>query len=478
MAVLTNVRANNAPGPKHCPVNPYKETHMSKRNPQALALSTLRHAAHHNTASTTLLDTSVYTAAGATSVWGGSFLAGYNSALDSAAVRGIDVSTAANVQTIVDAYNTIVTLSRGYGGVPLMVPTAAQFAAIGVTGVQGTDAYGTALHLLNQCIFGIGETKVDSVAELQAMANAAKHLMDAAGGTNAQAAALTLQDFNSLGFTGVTAENLATVQHVIQLAASDAYVDNRTVVQDLINANLGTSLYSALAVIAHAAYNNSATAETLGANIYATAGVTGVNSSNLDSINSALNSEAITMPGLSRTADVQALVNAYDAILASADGMAGNTVVALTGAQYAAVGVGGISGTATPGTALHLLNDVVDARTRSAVDTVPELQALADAANHVMAAVGGTAASAAALTFADLGALGIYGLENANLAQVQSQLQTRPSGAAVDTLDELQTLVSATRIYDTAPDTFSSAVFSTGPTAPNWTSFSAPVLLA
>lgn len=451
---------------------------MSKHNLQAQALSAIRHAAQHDTASTTQPGTSVYSAAGVSSVWGGSYLAGYNSALDSAAVGAREVNTVAKVQGIVDAYNTIVTLSRGNVGVPVTVPTAAQFTAIGVTGVQGTGADGTALHLLNQCILGIGETKVDSVPELQAMANAARHLMDAAGGTNAQAAALTLHDFNSLGFTGVTAANLPMVQHVIQLVTSDAYVDNRNEVQDLINANLGTSLYSALAVIGNAAYNNSATAETLGANIYATAGVTGVTSSNLDSINSALNSESVTIPGLSTTADIQALVNAYNAILASADGMANNTLVALTGAQYTAVGVNGIGGTATEGSALHLLNNAIDGRTRSAVDTVPELQAMADAAAHVMAAVGGTAVNAAAVTYSDLSALGIYGLENASLSHLQSLLQTRTSTAAVDTLEELQTLVNSTQIYNADPTYTPSSALPSTLVSLDWHGLSTPVILA
>jgi hypothetical protein len=88
---------------------------------------------------------------------------------------------------------------------------------------------------------------------------------------------------------------------------------------------------------------------------------------------------------------VQAIVDGYNAILASADGML-NAANPLSAAQYRSIGVSGVTGTSAPGTALHLLDDVVDQAATAAVDTEGEVQAMADAAKAVIAAAGtGTA---------------------------------------------------------------------------------------
>jgi hypothetical protein len=399
------------------------------QDPKAMALAVISNAAQTNTATATNPDMSVYAAAGVTGVIGYAMSA-YNSSLNTAIINGAATSTTAQVQSMVNAYNDIIGLSMGYSGSPLPVPTAAQFAAIGVTGVQEASGGGNALYLMDQSLFG-NYNAASTVAGVQALANAANHVMAAAGGTAAQAAALSLMDFTALEITGVTATNLAAVQKIIRSATSDTQVDMRYEIQDRINANLGTSASSALNLIGNAAEDNSATAPTLAAKIFSTAGITGVDSSNLPSIYSALNSEAIGLLRASRPAELQALVDSYKAILQSADGVAGNTAKALTAAQYSAIGVTGVSGV----TALHLLNDVVDASARTKVDTVPELQAMANAADHVMA---GTDVS-----LVDLRALGISGVTVTNLSKVQAALHANLTDTAIDTRGELQAMVNA-----------------------------------
>lgn len=408
----------------------------STTTPATAALATIRANAQNNTATLSALSANLYTAAGVTSVKDGDFLTAYNSALDSAKVNGAAVNTTAKLQAVVNAYNDIITLSGGFAGVPLPTPTAEQFAAIGVTGVAANS---NALHLLDDSIRGVGSTKVDTVAEVQAMATAASHIMAAAGGNAAQAAALTLNDFTNLGIKGVTAANLAQVQNIIHNVASDVELGHKFDVQAQIDAHLGISAEAALTVLRTAATYDTASAITTGADVYATAGVHGVDSSNLAAVNSTLNSTAISTMDILRSSDVQGIVDAYSAILQSADGVAGNTTAALTAAQYAKVGVTGLSGSASDGSALHLLNDTLDGLRATTVDTVPELQAVANAANHVIAAVG----TNGDVTLQDLKLLGITGVNASNLSAVLYGLHHTTTATAVDTHVELQNFANA-----------------------------------
>jgi len=176
--------------------------------------------------------------------------------------------------------------------------------------------------------------------------------------------------------------------------------------------------------------------------VYAMAGVRGVDDSNRVSLNDALDSAPVTGTTLQSAGDIQALVNAYTAILNSADHTLGNTTTALTAQQYATIGVTGVNAAAGAGTVLHLLDDVVDGAMRSEVDTVAEVQAMATAAAHVLAAAGGTTTDAATLTAADFTALGINGVGSDNLVAVRVALQGVQADSAVDTKKKLQDLVN------------------------------------
>jgi RTX calcium-binding nonapeptide repeat (4 copies)/FG-GAP-like repeat/FG-GAP repeat len=201
---------------------------------------------------------------------------------------------------------------------------------------------------------------------------------------------------------------------------------------------------AAINAIRDAAQNNSATASTPSALTYQIAGVSGVSGANLASVNSALNSALINGVLADTAPEIQTIVNAYGAILGSADGVGGNTTTPLTGTQYSSIGVTGVSGTAAPGNALFLLDDVVDRSAQTAVDSQPEVQAIADAANHVMAAAGGSAAQSAALTLADLTALGLTGATAVNLSAIQTAIQATAPDSLVDTRVELQAIINAT----------------------------------
>jgi hypothetical protein len=198
----------------------------------------------------------------------------------------------------------------------------------------------------------------------------------------------------------------------------------------------------AITTIRDAAQANNATASTPTALTYKVAGSSGVDAGNLGAMNSALNSGPIDGNAVDTAPEIQTLLSAYKAILAEANGATPSTGTALTGTQYSSVGVTGVSGSAAAGNALFLLDDVVGNSAATDLDTVPELQAMADAAAHVLAAAGGSLAQATALTQTDLGALGITGVNAGNIAAIQAALQGTASNTLIDTQAELQSIVT------------------------------------
>jgi hypothetical protein len=369
-----------------------------------------------------------YTAMGVTGIGGAGqpTVAQINSALATAGVTGAKANTAAEVQAIVDGFSAIVANADGTAN-NASNPTQAQYAAIGVTGVSSANAES----LLGDVVDGKPFADVDTVSEVQALANAANAVLTgAAGGT-----APTLAQLQALGITGVTADNLPAVLAAIKATPDDGSgVNTLSALQGVVT-TAATAAASALTTISTAAQNDTAgTAPALAD--FTAAGVTGVDSSNLAAVSSALNSAGVNGTAADTTAEVQAIVNAFNAIKANADGTANNNATNPTQAQYAAIGVTGVSSA----NAESLLGDVVDGKPFADVDTVSEVQALANAANAVLTgAAGGTAP-----TLAQLQALGITNVNAANLADVQAAIAaTADNGSGVNTLAALQAVVTA-----------------------------------
>ena len=390
----------------------------------AAALAKISGAAENNSAYTgdpTLAD---YSVAGISGVNAGN-LSAINSALNAATVNGAATDTAAEVQGIVDAYTAILTAADGTGGNGV-APSAAQYTIIGVTGVSA----GARVNLLGEVIDRSAGTAVDTVAEIQGLADAVEGVMAGAAGT---ANRPTLAELLALGVTGVGSNNISAVQMAIAATAdSGAGVDSLSELQAVVSG--AANVINALAAITGAAENNTATATSPAAADYSTAGVTGVSAGNLSVINGALNTTSINGAAADTTAEIQAIVDAYVAILAAADGTAGNGSAPAT-AHYASLGVTGV----TAGAATSLLGGVIDAKSSGSVDTVAEIQGLADAVADVLAGAAGTTNQP---SLADLTALGINGATSGNLAMIQAAIAaTANDGSGVDTLTKLQGLV-------------------------------------
>jgi len=411
---------------------------------QTRALNKIATAARDNIASTSVTFAD-YQAAGVTGVSEGSMgnLAAINSALDSGSIGLDQANSAAKLQAVVDAYRSILTAADGTANTPTPTLTAAQYTAIGVTGLGAATtapAAGTALFLLDSAVDKAANSTAASQPKVQDMANAALDVMAAVG--QGLSTTVSKADLDALGIAGVTDANVAAVQAALS-TTNAANTDTLSKLQTLVNtAILPANLDSALGALKTAAEGN--TAASLTALDYAKAGLSGVNAGNVAAINSALNSLPVGGAQLATQLLAQGIVDAYNAILANADGLPGNPTSVLNADQYLAVGVTGLTpgATAGPGSALALLGSTVDASGPTAVDTAVKLQTLADAAAHVMTAAGLPAGTANPLTGADLAALGVTGLNANNTQAVINAIVASTPDSLVDTLAKLQAVAT------------------------------------
>jgi hypothetical protein len=165
-------------------------------------------------------------------------------------------------------------------------------------------------------------------------------------------------------------------------------------------------------------------------------------------INSALADLDVTGANASTKALIQAIVNAYAAIVQSADGIANNDAENPLTTDYSKIGVSGVN---TPEEA-GLLGDVLDTASRNgvatnavAVDTVGKIQALADAVQAVM---DGTA------NRTQLESLGVTGATDAKMEAIREALRQASDTEQLNTLVGLQAVVSQALAVNSAP-TFS-----------------------
>lgn len=192
-------------------------------------------------------------------------------------------------------------------------------------------------------------------------------------------ATLTALDFAKVGLTGVTTDNLPAVLSAIAATANDgSATDSLSELQTLISSAVSAAAIALGTISAYAELNSTGLSSASGVapvqGDFAAAGVTGVDASNLNAINDALASVPVNGALANTTAEVQAIVNAYNAIFAEANGATAdtNTSINPTVGQYAAVGAE-IGAAASDAENLALLNDIVGSKTASDVDTIAEI---------------------------------------------------------------------------------------------------------
>ena len=366
-------------------------------------------------------------------------LVSVNSAVD--ALAAADVATKAQVQNVVDAYTKILAEANGAAvdATPTSNPLAGDYAAIGANiGLAATNNF--TLTLLNDVVGGLTSTAVDTVAELNALAAVVSKVMASAAGA---AAGLSVADFASLGVAtagagAVTSVNAAAVSEALSQVGGQNKVDTLAELQ---------TLATAVATIVTYADDNTQVAPSQVT--YSNAGLTGVTSSNLAAINSAV--DANTAAGVDTKAHTQAVIDAYTAILAEANGSAPDVtpLVNPSAAQYSAIGAN-IGGASTHAEGLALLNDAIAGLNTFNIDTVKGINTLAATVNKVMnlaALATGSAIPTGAPSMAELSELGVFtALANTPAEQTavwQAIIDSADSGSGVMTISQLQALVNA-----------------------------------
>ena len=396
---------------------------------------------------------STFVAAGVSGV-SASNLAAMNSMMAQLPASATD--TAAEVQAIVDAYNVLLNAADGLANGNATL-TAAQYQLLGLP-VINTSAEAL---LMNVIVDSGTPATIDTFAELNTLANIVNGISVTAAGGNASPS-LTAADFAALGITGVTPANLAAVLASIALTADDGSgVNSIAKIQAIATAAAAQVRSMALAVIS--VYDGSNTVPTL--DNYTNAEVTGVTSGNLAAINSAI--AVLSASATDTTVEVQAVVDAYIAILAAADGL-NNDNANLSSMQFQALGLTSIDSAVET----SLLNDVIDVSGAAAVTPQSKLVAMAEAVSGIMATAAGNSAIPA-LSTASFAALGIPGVTAANLSYVLAAIAaTSDNGSGVSTLAALEALVAQAVADATAAALANISGYTGANAAPNAADFS------
>ncbi len=396
------------------------------------------------------------------------------SAIDASADNGSGVSNLTQLKAIDTAYLKILAEANGVKGDTTdlsKLATSNDFKAIGASiGKAGDTAdvqQSAALKLLNDVIDGQTSTAVDTVKEITDLAKTIEKVMNiskAANTTDAQAFDLKLAELNALGLTGATADNLAQVTEAIRLtqAADGSSLDALKKLQAAVDLGVVMAYADtpAAGTVPHIAPTLSQYTS-LGLPTLDAGGHKAITNSNLSAVNSAV--EALGSVDVNTTTKLQTIVDAYSKVLTQANGIKADSLDAnkMTLDDFTSLGalnnydattgaVGGnthskavTSADAQHTAALKLLNDVIDGRSATQVDTIAEINQLNILVDKVMDVAAGHTPSSP-ITVNDLNAMGLNSVTSNNLAKILANLQANPSatGEAADTLNELQSFVS------------------------------------
>lgn len=247
----------------------------------------------------------------------------------------------AGIQALVDTYNTIIS-AAGSDTVPNL--TASDYAKVGVT--VSSDA----VALLNNGVASADTSDVDTVAKLQAIAEAASRIGTlASAGTGTPCAT----DYIQVGITDVTATNVSAYNSAVEASGVNTSSELQAVV-------------TTINTIAAAANSNPATVPSFGVADYAAIGVT-VSAPSLGLVNSSIGSQVASASNTNTK--LNSIVTAANKILATVGTSGQNS--GLTVADFTALGVVGVADTNLDDAVV-----VIAGAQSSDVQTVSAIQAL------------------------------------------------------------------------------------------------------
>lgn len=432
-------------------------------NPPALtpeeALNRLQAAARDNTAKG--LAASVYQSAGVTGVNDGN-LAAVNDVLNTQAVSDSTLPSKAEVQNIVDAYAKVFKAADRIDGnmTDGTAPAAEDYRALAVS--WGLSEQPLALaQMLSDVLDGKGPGDVGTVAQLQALADAVRAVMDY---NHPGLGAPSVAQINSLlagqfGQEAVTDDALAAVQNKILANNTDSHgaIVSQSELLGIVTTAMNDYRTSLARIIKYAQYQLPVPEEFPTLTDYTSVGVSGVNDSNRQALNDALATAAVDGTAVSTPARLQTVIDAYNSILSEANGL--NTPDADPSEnpatdEYKAIGTDFFS-SITP-RVLALLNDAVGAQDKQGVDTVAEINDLARIAKAIQDLAAGKLPSTP-LTVADFTKLGLdtTGLSDNTPDQRERLFEAiadKPDdGSGTDSLSKLQAVIQTVLTGSVAP---------------------------
>ena len=378
-------------------------------------------------------DASDYSNAGVT-IPNGTTVADINEII--AGLNSEDVDTATEIQDIVTSIAALNKIEAYADNNTNSTPTVADYEAAGIVGVTADNL--AAVNVKVDTATN-NAADVDTVEELQALVNSADNSVDAVdtitkyADTNGTSETPDASDYTNIGVTIPSNTTVAQINEIIATLDGED-VDTAAEIQEIIAG------VSALNTIENYAQNGTEPIPTVAD--YEAAGVVGVTTDNLNYVNAAV--EAKVAVDVDTTEELQALVNTVDSV-ESVDTIVdyantNGTSTAPTAIDYTNAGV-----TIPSNTTIEEVNEIIASLAGEDVDTAAEIQEVITAVSSLNKiedyADNNTNATP---TVADYVAAGVVGVTEANLAAVNTKVDTAANNAAdVDTVEELQALVNS-----------------------------------
>lgn len=380
-----------------------------------------------------------------------------NNILETDLITGERVNTVAKLQEVVDSYNAVLTLADGKtnNATVLQGLTAKQIGNLGIdtTGLSSGSNPEQRMSLLNNLLDSKSSTDVDSVAKIQVIVKWVNDLSDFSAG-KITTAAFTPSDFQGMGISGVTDVNLTVLLDEIKQSGAGSIGSMGDINALITRSNTRiTAAYQAIQNYAQANADPTATATGTAPTVqnYQDVGVVGLDANNKDAVNTALTTLNLKSDNLQTTADIQKVVDAYNAVFALAEGNANNATPqqAITVDTLSNLGVDttSLSSGVNASQRLSLLNNVLDAQQKSGVNTIAKVNDLVKYVNAVADQAAGLVPSYI-MQAQDFAKLGIQGVDATNLVDIQQSIAAQKNHSPLAGLAQLQSLVD---FYKIAP---------------------------
>ena len=336
------------------------------------------------------------------------------------------VDSIAEINAIAVAIDKVMIAAAG-GPATLVI---ADYALLGLTTSGAGAVTATNLAAVNNALTRSGgQTNVDTYTELNALITAVATIVSYAE-DNTQALP-TLVQYSTLGLRGVTAGNLDAINSAVDANAVSG-VDTKAKLQAIVD-TYNLILAEANGAAADATPGNNPLVsdyEAIGASI----GLASSNAAALSLLNEVVGNLATS--AVDSIAEINALATVVDKIMASAAGRP----TALTITDYALLGLPTSGSGAITAVNLAAVNDAIgSAGGQAKVDTYGELNGLVKAVATIVSYADDR--SQAAPTLAQYSAAGIGGVTVSNLDAINSAVDAN-AASGVDTKPELQAIVN------------------------------------